>query len=206
MWPYLLLGWGFAFAASVQPGPLQAFLLSRVAAQGWVRTLPASFAPLLSDGPIALVVLLVVGRLPAGAQLGLRAAGGCLLLYLAWSTVREWRRPAAAKQATGNSGARTLLQAAAVNLLNPNPYLGWALVLGPAIIGAWRRDPVNAIALVAAFYGTMVAALAGSILLAGTARFLGLRGQRALVLLSAAVLACLGVYQLIVSLSQAGAA
>jgi threonine/homoserine/homoserine lactone efflux protein len=200
MLQYLMLGWGFGFAASVQPGPLQAFLLSRAASQGWVRTLPASLAPLLTDGPIALLVLLVVGRLSPEAQLYLRAAGGCLLLYLAWGALREWRRSAPTSQLTPGSGARTLMQAAAVNLLNPNPYLGWALVLGPAVTSAWRQSPVHAVALIAAFYGTMVLALAGSILFAGTDRFLGPRGRRILVLLSAVVLAALGVYQLFVSI------
>ena len=38
MLQYVVLGAGFAFAAVIQPGPLQAFLLSRVAAAGWRRT------------------------------------------------------------------------------------------------------------------------------------------------------------------------
>ena len=55
---------GFAFAAALQPGPLQAYLLASVAQRGWKRTLPAALSPLLSDGPIILVVLLVLTRLP----------------------------------------------------------------------------------------------------------------------------------------------
>ncbi len=42
MLPNVLLGSGFAFAAVIQPGPLQAFLLSRAVAAGWRRTLPAA--------------------------------------------------------------------------------------------------------------------------------------------------------------------
>jgi len=59
---HLLLGAGLAFAAVVQPGPLQAFLLARAAAHGWRRTLPAALSPVVSDGPIALLVILVLGR------------------------------------------------------------------------------------------------------------------------------------------------
>ena len=44
MFELMLIGGGFAFAAAVQPGPLQAFLLARVAADGWKRTLPAALA------------------------------------------------------------------------------------------------------------------------------------------------------------------
>ncbi len=187
---YILFGAGFAFAAAVQPGPLQAFLLARVAAVGWRRTLPACLAPLLSDGPIALVVLLVLGKLSATVQHALRAAGGLLLLYFAWAAFQRWRCPVEPDSAA--QAPRTLLQAALVNVLNPNPYLGWALVLGPAVVGAWRLDPMAAVAIVVAFYGTMTAMLVLFIVLVGTARFLGPRGQRMLLALSALVLALLG--------------
>jgi threonine/homoserine/homoserine lactone efflux protein len=190
----LLLGGGFAFAAALQPGPLQGFLVSRVAATGWRRTLPACLAPLISDGPIALVVLLVLDRLPPAFLQLLRAAGGLLLLYLAWVAFRQWRQPAEA--AAGASAPRTLFQATLVNLLNPNPYLGWALVLGPATLAAWHRAPAAAVALLAAFYGTMVVMLAAFILAVGTAHRLGPRAERALVALSALVLAGLGIYLL----------
>jgi threonine/homoserine/homoserine lactone efflux protein len=191
---YVLLGGGFAFAAAIQPGPFQAFLISRVAAIGWRRTLPACLAPLLSDGPIALLVLLVLGRLPPAFQQLLRAGGGLLLLYLAWVAFGQWRNPA--EPGAGGSAPRTLFEAVLVNALNPNPYLGWALVLGPTMLAAWRERPSYAVALVVGFYGVLVATLAAFILLAGTARFLGPRGRRALIGISVAVLAGLGVYLL----------
>ncbi|MCX6539755.1 MAG: LysE family transporter [Acidobacteria bacterium] len=202
MLEYVLLGIGFAFSAAIQPGPLQAFLLSRVVATGWKRTLPASLSPLLSDIPIAVLVLLVLGRLPAMAQLWLRAAGGCLLIYFAWSAFRQLRRSSQPSSADFGSAPRTLLQAALVNVLNPNPYLGWALVLGPAVATAWHHYPASAVALIVAFYGTMVATLAGFVFLVGTARFLSARVQRVLVGFSALSLAALGVYQLVVSIPR----
>ena len=190
-----LLGGGFGFAATVQPGPLQAFLISRVAATGWRRTLPASLAPPLSDVPVALLVLLVLGRLSPTAQHVLRASGGALLLYLAWVSFRQWRHPGAPD--ANRSAPRTLLEAVLVNLLNPNPYLGWALVLGPSVVAAWHERPANAVALVAAFYGTMVGMLALFIVLVGSAHFLGSRAQRALVAGSATALAGLGIWLLV---------
>jgi threonine/homoserine/homoserine lactone efflux protein len=194
---YLLLGGGFAFAAAVQPGPLQAYLFTRTAEQGWRRTLPASLSPLISDGPIALLVLLVLRRLPAGAGPVLQLAGGVLLLYLAGSAYRDWRAGPADTAPERAAVRRTLLQAAAVNLLNPNPYLGWSLVLGPAVLRAWREAPANAFALLSAFYGTMVVSLALTVLLFGTSRLLGPRGRRALVLASIVALTALGVSQIV---------
>ena len=206
MLEYLLIGSGFAFAAAVQPGPLQAFLLSSVAQKGWQRTLPAAFCPLLSDGPIVLLVLFALNRIPEGMSRVLQAAGGIFLLYLAWASYRQWRAQAATASESDDSTPRTLLQAAMVNLLNPNPYLAWSLVIGPVVLAAWRQSPANAAALVVAFYATMVVVLACMILLFGTTRFLGPGGRRALILVSAVTLAALGVYQLAASLLKTAAA
>jgi threonine/homoserine/homoserine lactone efflux protein len=202
MFEYFLIGGGFAFAAAIQPGPLQAFLLSSVAQSGWKRTLPAAFSPLLSDGPIALLVLLVLNRLPDAMGRILQAAGGILLLYLAWAGYRQWRQPPVTDAEQTGPAPRTLLQAAGINLLNPNPYLGWSLVLGPAFLDALHQGPAYAAVLIIAFYATMVIMLAGTILLFGTTSFLGPRGRHALILVSAITLAVLGIYRLTASLLQ----
>jgi threonine/homoserine/homoserine lactone efflux protein len=202
MLEYFLIGGGFAFAAAIQPGPLQAFLLSSVAQRGWKRTLPAAFSPLLSDGPIALLVLLVLNRLPDAMGRILQAAGGILLLYLAWAGYRQWRQLTVTDPEQTGPAPRTLLQAAGINLLNPNPYLGWSLVLGPAFLDAWHQGPANAAVLIIAFYATMVIMLAATILLFGTTSFLGPRGRHALILVSAITLAVLGMYRLTASLLQ----
>lgn len=200
MLQYILFGGGYAFAAGIQPGPLQAFLLSRTLATGWKRTLPACLSPLLSDGPIALVVLLVVGQLSPRAQQGLRIAGGLLLLYFAWAALRQTRAGAMVDPA--HSAPRTLFQAVLVNLLNPNAYLGWAFILGPALLAAWRQQPAHAVALLVTFYGVLITTTGAFIILVGTARFLGPRGQRVLLAVSAAVLAGLGVYLLVTGIAH----
>jgi|WetSurMetagenome_2_1015567.scaffolds.fasta_scaffold140750_2 threonine/homoserine/homoserine lactone efflux protein len=199
-----LIGSGFAFAAALQPGPLQAFLVSRVASTGWKRTLPACLAPPIGDVPIAVLVLLVLGRLSPTVQHLLRVGGGVLLLYFAYGALRQWRNPAALDMR--RSAPRTLFDAVLVNLLNPNPYLGWTLVLGPAAVSAWRAHPSHAFVLVGAFYGTLVVMLALFIFLVGTVRFLGSRGQRALLGISSLALAGIGLYLLIAGVRGLGAA
>ncbi|MCK7498354.1 MAG: hypothetical protein MZW92_52775 [Comamonadaceae bacterium] len=47
-----------------------------------------------------------------------------------------------------------------MNLLNPNPYISWSLILGPLLLQAWKAAPANGIALLAAFYVTMVVSTA----------------------------------------------
>ena len=196
----ILIGSGFAFVAAVQPGPLQAFLFSSVAQKGWKRTLPALLSPLLSDGPIALLVLLLLNRISTEMLGILQAAGGFLLLYFAWAGYRQWKQFEATELNTHKTMPRTLLQAAMVNILNPNPYLGWSLVLGPAFLTAWHQHPLNAVVLIIAFYTTMLIVLACIIFLFGATRLLSLKGRRVLILVSAGILAGMGVYQLAASI------
>ena len=194
MLTYLILGMTYAFAAAVQPGPLQTYLISQTLTHDWRRTLPAALSPLLSDGPIILLVLLVLSRVPAWMMQALRLAGGVFVLYLAWAALQAWRRYDA--QAIPSPPPSTVLQAALVNVLNPNPYIAWTLVLGPLLLKAWRETPSHGVALLAGFYGTMVLALAATIALSATARNLGPRVTRLLIGLSSVALACFGCYLL----------
>jgi threonine/homoserine/homoserine lactone efflux protein len=196
MLPYLILGATYAFAAAVQPGQLQAYLISQSLANGWRRTLPAAFAPILSDAPIVTLVLLVLTRVPPSFVYMLQLAGGVFILYLAAGAFKAWRDDRGATAASAAPAHQTLIKAAIVNLLNPNPYLGWTLVLGPLVLRAWRQSPTNAVALVVAFYATLVVATAGIIILFAAARSFGPRVARQLVGISALALAAFGLYQL----------
>lgn len=196
MIPYLLLGATYAFAAAVQPGPFQTYLISSTLTQGWRRTVPAVVAPILSDIPVISLVLLVLTHVPPLVAQLLRLAGGLFLLYLAARAFMAFRRYGAPTVGHPANTTRTVLQAAVVNLLNPNPYLSWSLVLGPLLLQAWREAPANAVALVASFYGTMMASTAVILIPFAGARALGPRVGRGLVGLSALALAAFGAYQI----------
>ena len=196
MLAYLILGATYAFAAAVQPGPYQTYLVSQALSQGWRRTLPAALAPLVSDVPIILLVVVVLSRLPTALEAGLRFAGGAFLLYLAWRAYGAWRVYRLAPADAAASARRSRRNAATVNLLNPNPWIGWSLVMGPLLVRGWREEPAHGLALLAAFYGTMVVASTGIILLFAAARSLGPRVARSLVGVSAGALACFGCWQL----------
>jgi threonine/homoserine/homoserine lactone efflux protein len=193
---YLIMGITYAFAAAVQPGPFQAYLISQTLTNGWRRTIPAAFAPLLSDGPIIALVLLVLSRMPGWLVQVLQCAGGVFLLYLAVSAFKSWRNFDGKKAVQIHSSRQTVLKAAMVNLLNPSPYIGWSLVMGPLLLKGWRETPANGIALLIGFYVTMILVTLGIMLLFATARNLGPRVSRALVGLSAIALACFGLYEL----------
>jgi len=196
MLTYALLGAAFAFAAVAQPGPLQAYLISQAASHGWRRTLPAALSPLLSDGPIVVLAVLVLSRLPGWFAQWLRLAGGVFVLYLALGAFRTWWGWDRRAETPAPSGGQTLLQATAVNLLNPNPWLSWSLVMGPLLLQAWREAPACGMALLAGFYGLLVAGLAGVVALFGMAAGLGSRASRGLMGLSAIALVGFGAYLL----------
>jgi threonine/homoserine/homoserine lactone efflux protein len=196
MWTYLVSGIAYGFAAAVTPGPLSMYLLSQAVRHGWRRALPAAFAPLISDGPIAVLVLIVLSAVPPILVNYLRLIGGAFLLYLAFEAWQSWRAFDSENKILEAPNPNRLLKAAIINWLNPNPYFGWSIFLGPAVITGWRLSPPNGIALLVGFYVTIVVAAIGIIVLFAAARTLGPKVRRSLIGLSSMALACLGLYQL----------
>ncbi len=196
MWGNLILGAGFAFAASVQPGPFQTYLISETLSKGWRRTVPAAFAPLLSDAPIILSALFILTRISSEMIRYLHLAGAVFLFYLAWGAWRSWRRFDAEKEPHPTTVKGTLFKAALVNFLNPNPWLGWSLVMGPLFLEGYRQAPINGVALLIGFYVTMITCLIGLIALFAFARRSGPMVQRITLGLSVVALAGFGVFQL----------
>ena len=196
MWKYLILGASFAFAAAVQPGPFQAYLVGETMNRGWRRTLPASFAPLISDAPIIVAALLVLSRIPAGMIRGLHVVGGLFLFFLAYRAYLAWRGFDPGREPETSAAHRNLFRAALVNFLNPNPWLGWSLVMGPLFLEGYRETPAHGVALIVGFYVTMVICLAGLITLFAFARRLGPRINKATLGLSVLALGGFGLYQL----------
>jgi len=196
MLTYVLLGATFAFAAVAQPGPLQAYLISQATLQGWRRTLPAALCPLMSDPPVVLLAVLVLSRLPGWFAQWLRLVGGVYVLCLAFAAFRTWRAWDRGAGPEAAAGGQTLLKASFVNLLNPNPWIGWSTVLGPLLLKAWQEAPARGIALLASFYGLFVTGLAAFIVLFGMSAGLGRRARRGLLGFSAVALLCFGTYLL----------
>jgi threonine/homoserine/homoserine lactone efflux protein len=196
MWVYLIQGMGYGFAAAVQPGPFQAYLISQTLSNGWRRTLPAALAPLISDGPIILLTLVVLSYVPVWFQRFLYLAGGLFILYLAYGAFVAWRNFDEMGVATHSPSRQSAIRAAMMNALSPGPYLYWSLVTGPILLAGWRQAPVNGVGFLISFYATIVLSLIAIIVVFGTARRLGPKFNRVLVGVSAIALAGFGLYQL----------
>jgi len=204
LYPNLLLALTYAFAAAVQPGPFQAFIVSQALGKGWRGAWPAALAPLISDVPVIVIVLLALSRVSETMISGLRLGGGVLLLFLAWGSYRSWRDDREEATADAKPEGTTLLKAVFVNLLGPGPWLGWSLIMGPLLLDSWRRSRVEGVLLVLVFYVTMVASLIGIILLFSGARSLGPRVRRMSIGFSALALAGFGVAQVWIGVRALG--
>ena len=199
---YVIEGLGYGFAAAVQPGPFQTYVIAQTLNRGWQNTLPAAFAPLISDGPIIALVLLVLSQVPGWMQRFLYIASGLFIFYLAVNAFTGWRNFGPADVATIPSRQQSLLRAAIMNVLSPGPYIYWSLVTGPILLAGWRKAPANGIGFLTGFYVAMILTLAGIIILFGTARHLGPKVNRAMLGISVVALACFGLYQLWLGISM----
>lgn len=207
MFAYFAIGFGLGFPAAAQPGSFQVYLLAQTVKNGWRRTLPAAFAPLLSDGPIVALVLLVLTQAPDWLLYGLQVGGGCFLLYLAADAWRMFRHlgdeveTAVIVPPTTDTAQKNLLQAAFMNFLNPNPYIFWSTLAGPILINAWRERPLYGLGFLLGFYGTLIVGFMGFIVLFALTNRLDGRVRRWLSGVSALLLLGFGLYQIVTGLA-----
>lgn len=202
MLAYLTQGLLLGGTAAIQPGPFQALLLSFALNGGWRRAVPAAFSPLISDGPILVLVLLVLTQMPGWFVSVLQLVGGVFLLYLAWGAYRAVQRSAGVSAGTLPPPAGGVLKAALANFLSPNPYIFWATVAGPILITAWRESPLLGLAFMFGFYAALIGGMILFVLAFSAAGQISPRVNRTLGWLSGVALAAFGVVQLVRGLNS----
>jgi threonine/homoserine/homoserine lactone efflux protein len=126
----------------------------------------------------------------------LQFAGGFFLLFLALEAYKTWQNYDKDKPAGNKTIRQTIFKAALVNLLNPAPYIGWSLVMGPLFLKGWRQASINGIALLLGFYSILILVTLGVMLVFSIARKTGPRIGRALVGFSAIALSIFGLYEI----------
>jgi threonine/homoserine/homoserine lactone efflux protein len=203
----LLQGAALGLTASVSPGPLQTYLINQTLTGGWRRGAPVALAPLISDPPIVLTILLLLNQLPRRFIEVISLSGGLFVFYLAWGFWKEWRNvnigPASGAEAhteiqtdaqpVASPGIWSVMgRGALMNLLSPGPYTFWTLVLGPLLIDALGQSSIHGIAFLIGFYSLFVGGMLGIVALFHQARRLGPKVVRALTLLSIIILLIFG--------------
>ena len=193
---YFIQGLLLGFPAAASPGPLQAYFLSETMRVGWRRTLPTALAPLISDLPIILLVLLVLTRTPDWLLRFIRIGGGIFLLYLAVSYLVSFRRGLQDAVTPEQPVRSSVLKAALTNLLNPNPYIFWGIVAGPILLSAWRQSASFGLSFILGFYGTLMGSFVIFITIFATGRRYAPRLISSFSLLAIVALAVFGLFQL----------
>ena len=145
----------YGLTGGLAPGPLMTLVITQTLRHGAKEGMKTALAPLITDGPIMLVLLLFLDRIAAiRPLLGAIALGGVVyLLVLAYESWRA-RKPSAAEAA--DAAPRSILRGALVNFLNPNPYLFWLTAGTPMLVKAWRHSAAAAAGFVIVFFVCLV--------------------------------------------------
>jgi len=160
LFAYFLGGAALALPAIITPSPFKVFLISEALVNGWRRTLPISLAPLVTDGPIIVLVLFVLSQTPAWFLAALRIFGGLFILYLARRLLALLRADGPALKASTEAADQTFWKAIVVNIFNPAPYLLWGVVAGPIVLQGWEHSFGLGLSFIIGFYATFVVGLA----------------------------------------------
>lgn len=179
---FVLQGAAIGISAALSPGPFQSLIIAQSLLGGWRRAAPITFAPLLADIPIAVVLVFAMNQVPEGFLRLVHIAGAALLVYLAWSLSREMR--------TGSSGSdnqlpalparRAFFQGVLMIFLSPGSYLFWALINGPILLRGLEQSIWHGLLFLAGFY---FFSIVGLLLIAYALSRIGqlsARGRRAL--------------------------
>lgn len=202
MLAFLTQGLVLGGTAAAQPGPLQAYLLSQTLHHGWRKTIPAAFAPLLSDGPIVLFVLLLLTSTPEWSLSVLQVIGGLFLLYLAYGAFKNFKTAVTTLPQPINISNQSLFKATLMNILSPNPYIFWATIAGPIFIAGWREQPLYGVGFVLGFYLTLVGGFLAFVALFAQTKRLDRKTARMLSGISALALFLFALYQIFQGLSS----
>ena len=142
------------FYAGFVPGPTLTLVLSETLRHGTRAGFQIALSPLITDIPIVVVALLLVGQLSKmDFALGLISLlGAGVLLWMGYETLRtealDLTKPAKA-------GA-SLKKGMIANWLNPHPYLFWLLVGAPLVYRAAHYSWWAALGFLVTFYTLLV--------------------------------------------------
>jgi len=189
MLEYLVSGALFGLAGGFGPGPLMTLVITETLQNGSREGFKVAVAPLITDGPIMVVTLLLMDRLAdAGMILGIVSLVGAVVVFRMGI---DTARAAAPSLTAGEAPRHALVRGAIVNALNPHPYVFWIAVGAPTVLRA-RSDTgsLGAIAFVAGMYVCLVGGkMAVSVAVGQSRRFIRARVYRAM-MITLGVLLC----------------
>jgi threonine/homoserine/homoserine lactone efflux protein len=155
---YLGKGTLLGIAAGFSPGPLTVLVIAQTLRHGLRSGFQVSLAPILTDIPIILILMLVLDRTLRYPQVfgAVSLAGGLFLLWLGCGSIRTRTVEVDPGEVTPHS----IRKGIAINLLNPNPYVFWMSVGVPTTLVALETSWVHAGAFLGSFFFFIVGAKA----------------------------------------------
>ncbi len=172
---FLAAGCIFGLAGGFSPGPTTTVVVSQTLRFGVLDGIKVAIAPALTDAPIILVAVLLVGQLARFEPvLGIISLlGAVFLLYLAFENLRVREL----KIDETKVEPRSISKGFVVNILNPHPYLFWFVVGAPKLLEAAEISWMIAFAFIAGLYVCLIGAKILVAFLVGRSRaFLKSRG------------------------------
>ena len=172
---FLAAGCIFGLAGGFSPGPTTTVVVSQTLRFGVLDGIKVAIAPALTDAPIILVAVLLVGQLARFEPiLGIISIlGAAFLLYLAFESFRV----RGIEIDETDVAPRSISKGFVANLLNPHPYLFWFVIGAPKLIEAFEISWMTAVAFIVGLYVCLIGAKILVAFLVGRSRkFLKSRG------------------------------
>jgi threonine/homoserine/homoserine lactone efflux protein len=187
-------GCALGLGSGVAPGPLTGLTISTTMRAGFKAGLRIAIAPLLSDSIIIALSLTLVSQLPPSAISVLGIVGAVVVALFGIEILVSARK--AQTPVPGNASIPhrldrfpIALQGAAVNLLNPAPWIFWVTAGSTLLVEYWRENPITAIAFIVVFYVFLIGVkIAIVVSLSATRHKMNTRTYRAVLLGSGSLL------------------
>lgn len=172
---FLAAGCIFGLAGGFSPGPTTTVVVSQTLRFGFLDGIKVAIAPALTDAPIILVAVLLVGRIakfePVLGVISL--LGAVFLLYLSFESFRVRGIEIDDTEVEPRSISKGFM----ANLLNPHPYMFWFVIGAPKLIEAYEINWITAVAFLVGLYVCLIGAKILVAFLVGRSRaFLKSRG------------------------------
>lgn len=165
---FLASGCIFGLAGGFTPGPTTTLVVAQTLRFGVFDGMKVAIAPALTDTPIIILAVLLMGQLARFEQvLGvITLLGAAFLLYLAIESFRV--RPTEIDDS--KIEPRSIRRGFVANLLNPHPYLFWFVIGAPTLLKAWSVSASAAVLFIVGLYACLIGAKVVVAVLVGRSR------------------------------------
>ena len=117
----------FGVAGGLKPGPLGIYIIHQTMSKGTYHGFVSSLAPILAEGPIILLALLLTLQLNDLTWfISLISIFGAV--YLANIAYKIFKAPNSINPCGKKGGSSSFFTAVKINLLNPSPYIFWLTI------------------------------------------------------------------------------